>query len=233
MDYKLLFALISCILAVAQARPAAVAPSSTSSCSLSCSGRKFWTGYAAGKTYQYSFQQKVELKSSLSQEKSVLMQVSGKANFEVHSDCEMVLTVDIQETKSSKSPSEAANLEAKSLPKALVDSLKAPLRFSFEDGRVGDICPGSEETRASLNFKRGLLSQLHLSIDQPDQETTVREMTFSATAGQSTSRPAQTRSRRPRTCPAAQTTSRCSPDRASNTRLHVTAAPGPLLSRAA
>lgn len=172
METKTLL-VFSCILAAASARPAAVTPST--SCSLSCSGRNFWSGYAAGKTYQYTFEQKVELKSPLNQQKAVLMQVSGKANFEVHSDCEMVLTVDIQETKSSKSPSESATLEVKSLPKALVDGLKAPLRFSFEDGRVNSMCPGSDETRASLNFKRGLLSQLHLSIDQPKQEATLRE----------------------------------------------------------
>uniref|UniRef100_A0A1I8J1W3 Vitellogenin domain-containing protein n=1 Tax=Macrostomum lignano TaxID=282301 RepID=A0A1I8J1W3_9PLAT len=172
MDIKTLLVL-SCILAAAQARPAAVA--SSTSCSLRCSGRNFWTGYTAGTTLQYEFEQKVELKSGLSQDKSVLMQVKGRANFEVHSDCEMVLTVDIQNTKSSKAPAEATTMETKSLPKALVDALKAPLRFAFEDGRVGGMCPGSAETRASLNFKRGLLSQLHMSIDQPNQEAKVRE----------------------------------------------------------
>lgn len=53
-----------------------------------------------------------------------------------------------------------------------------PLRFSFEDGKIMEICPSLEEKTWTLNLKRGLLSLLHnsmerLDVDQPTMETDI------------------------------------------------------------
>lgn len=43
-----------------------------------------------------------------------------------------------------------------------------PLRFSFEDGIIAELCPEQDEPTWVLNFKRGILSMLHNSMDRLD-----------------------------------------------------------------
>lgn len=45
-----------------------------------------------------------------------------------------------------------------------------PLRFSFNDGVISEICPMEEEKNWVLNFKRGLLSMLHNTMKRFDSD---------------------------------------------------------------
>lgn len=40
----------------------------------------------------------------------------------------------------------------------------SPLRFSFQDGRIDQLCPSAEESIWALNLKRGLLSAFQNSM---------------------------------------------------------------------
>ena len=50
------------------------------------------------------------------------------------------------------------------------------LKFSFQDGKIEDICPSDEETTSSLNLKRGLLSAFQNSMSQHDSEEDMQEV---------------------------------------------------------
>lgn len=47
-----------------------------------------------------------------------------------------------------------------------------PLRFSFNDGKISELCPYDEEPNWVLNFKRGVLSMLHNSMKRFDLDHT-------------------------------------------------------------
>lgn len=50
---------------------------------------------------------------------------------------------------------------------------KRPLRFAFNDGRVGHVCPSSEEPLWVVNFKKGILSNLQNSMPNFEEEKSV------------------------------------------------------------
>lgn len=50
------------------------------------------------------------------------------------------------------------------------------LRFAFQDGRIGDICPSAGETTWALNIKRGILSAFQNSMSSLKENTHVHEV---------------------------------------------------------
>ena len=52
-----------------------------------------------------------------------------------------------------------------------------PLRFSFQDGVVEELCPLQEESTWALNVKRGILTAIQNSMDRLDKDQKVREVT--------------------------------------------------------
>lgn len=50
-----------------------------------------------------------------------------------------------------------------------------PLRFSFQDGVISEVCPDEEEKNWVLNFKRGVLSLLHNTMKRFDLDHNVVE----------------------------------------------------------
>uniref|UniRef100_A0A1I8GGF5 VWFD domain-containing protein n=1 Tax=Macrostomum lignano TaxID=282301 RepID=A0A1I8GGF5_9PLAT len=164
MNLKLLVA-ACCLLAAVQARPPRPL---SSSCSASCVSRTFWSGYRAGNVYTYDFDQSVELSSELNPSQASRLKINGQAKVEVLSDCEMALTVEVKNAKVGDLD-DASSLSPRDPPAKVLAGLRAPLRFAFDNGRVVELCPGAEETRASLNLKRGLLSQLQVSTEQRGQ----------------------------------------------------------------
>nr|CAI5855622.1 unnamed protein product [Callosobruchus analis] len=50
-----------------------------------------------------------------------------------------------------------------------------PLRFSFEDGTIEELCPRKQEQQWVLNFKRGLLSMIHNSMKRFDLDFVTSE----------------------------------------------------------
>ena len=52
----------------------------------------------------------------------------------------------------------------------------SPLRFSFQDGVVAELCPDPQEDPWALNIKRGLLSALQNSMDSLQGTQSVQEV---------------------------------------------------------
>lgn len=51
-----------------------------------------------------------------------------------------------------------------------------PLRFSYQDGVVAELCPDSREDGWALNVKRGVLSALQNSMERLEGSETVQEV---------------------------------------------------------
>ena len=51
-----------------------------------------------------------------------------------------------------------------------------PLRFSFQDGVVEDLCPAEGENVWALNIKRGVLTVLQNSMDSLEHDQRVQEV---------------------------------------------------------
>lgn len=57
---------------------------------------------------------------------------------------------------------------------------KHPLRFSFSDGNIEEICPHESEPVWVLNFKRGILSSFHTTMTRFDVDHDTIEVTKSS-----------------------------------------------------
>ena len=53
---------------------------------------------------------------------------------------------------------------------------RQPLRFSFQDGVVEELCPSAEDELWALNVKRGVLSAFQNSMSRLDSDQTVTEV---------------------------------------------------------
>ncbi|CAI9742359.1 apolipophorins-like [Octopus vulgaris] len=53
--------------------------------------------------------------------------------------------------------------------------MKQGLRFSFQDGKIEEVCPMSEEPTWVLNIKRGILSAFQNSMDDLDRDVNITE----------------------------------------------------------
>ena len=51
--------------------------------------------------------------------------------------------------------------------------IKTPTRFSFNDGKISNICPSQGDNIQSLNFKRGFLSAFQASMEDLTTKTQV------------------------------------------------------------
>lgn len=59
-----------------------------------------------------------------------------------------------------------------------VDLEREPLRFSFQDGRIHDICPVENENTWALNIKRGFLSAFQNSMKNLSFDENIEEVKF-------------------------------------------------------
>ena len=53
-----------------------------------------------------------------------------------------------------------------------------PLRFSYSDGHIEEICPETKETTLGLNIKRGVLSALQNTMRRLDLEHAAYEVIY-------------------------------------------------------
>ena len=53
---------------------------------------------------------------------------------------------------------------------------RQPLRFSFQDGVVEELCPSEDDELWALNVKRGILSAFQNSMSRLDSDQTVTEV---------------------------------------------------------
>ena len=53
---------------------------------------------------------------------------------------------------------------------------KNPLMFSFQDGRIEDVCPSDDEQIWALNIKRAIISAFQNSMDDFSHELKTKEV---------------------------------------------------------
>ncbi|XP_071118264.1 apolipophorins-like [Haliotis cracherodii] len=96
------------------------------------------------------------------------------AEIEVLSKCEMALRLrDVKVYRSDPSTDPMENADETGEFKRNLE--RSPLRFSFQDGVVEELCPAEGETTWALNIKRGLLTAVQNSMDSLDRDQSVFE----------------------------------------------------------
>ncbi|XP_063426893.1 apolipophorins-like [Mytilus trossulus] len=166
--------LILCALVVLN-QAAKLPKSQTATCSRQCTESKKF-GYETGKTYDYDYTSKVSTTIQGASEDKAGIDMAAKVHIEVQSKCDLVLKVsDVVLTESDpKSPNTRRNADVTGEFKKSLE--QNPLMFSFQDGRVDELCPSNDEQTWALNIKRAIISAFQNSMDDFSQEQKTKEM---------------------------------------------------------
>ncbi|VDI44373.1 Hypothetical predicted protein [Mytilus galloprovincialis] len=166
--------LILCALVVLN-QAAKLPNSQTATCARQCTESKKF-GYETGKTYDYDYTSKVSTTIQGASEDKAGIDMAAKVHIEVHSKCDLVLKVsDVVLTESDpKSPNTRRNADVTGEFKKSLE--QNPLMFSFQDGRVDELCPSNDEQTWALNIKRAIISAFQNSMDDFSQEQETKEM---------------------------------------------------------
>ncbi|ROT70456.1 beta-1,3-glucan-binding protein precursor [Penaeus vannamei] len=109
--------------------------------------------YESGKSYVYEYSVTTSTALLETFDDDAHMHITAHAHIDVSAPCEYILRLtDVNLDGSSHGPDFAAAVT------------KSPLRFSFEDGRIDNICSEPSEPVWVINFKRGLLSTFQNSM---------------------------------------------------------------------
>ncbi|XP_063615204.1 uncharacterized protein LOC134788259, partial [Penaeus indicus] len=109
--------------------------------------------YESGKSYVYEYSVTTSTALLETFDDDAHMHITAHAHIDVSAPCEYILRLtDVNLDGSSHGPEFAAAVT------------KSPLRFSFQDGRIEDVCSEVSEPVWVLNFKRGLLSTFQNSM---------------------------------------------------------------------
>ncbi|XP_071088621.1 uncharacterized protein [Haliotis cracherodii] len=146
----------------------------TTSCARRCRDTtKF--NYVPGQTYEFEYNVQTHTSMEGASSDQATLGIRATADIEVLSKCDMVLRLrDVkvyQSDPSSSTPMKYAD-ESGQFRRNLE---RFPLRFSFQDGVVEELCPAEGETTWALNIKRGLLAAVQNSMDNLDQNQRVKE----------------------------------------------------------
>ncbi|XP_076095776.1 uncharacterized protein LOC143066849 [Mytilus galloprovincialis] len=166
--------LILCALVVLN-QAAKLPKSQTATCARQCTESKKF-GYETGKTYDYDYTSKVSTTIQGASEDKAGIDMAAKVHIEVQSKCDLVLKVsDVVLTESDpKSPNTRRNADVTGEFKKSLE--QNPLMFSFQDGRVDELCPSNDEQTWALNIKRAIISAFQNSMDDFSQEQETKEM---------------------------------------------------------
>ncbi|CAH1969137.1 unnamed protein product, partial [Acanthoscelides obtectus] len=131
-------------------------------------GTKFRYGPGTQQNYKYTVQIRSLFNGTSSNESTLYIQATASLSFLSPCDgrislSEVTLKHDNKKTYHPKSMDFAGALTL------------YPLRFSFEDGVISELCPRKEEVKWVLNFKRGLLSMIHNSMKRFDLDHVTSE----------------------------------------------------------
>ncbi|XP_029653133.1 uncharacterized protein LOC115226285 isoform X2 [Octopus sinensis] len=135
-------------------------------CATTCLGtRKF--NYEVGSSYEYDYKAQTTTKMNGASHGGASFSLNARVVFEPVTKCDMVMTLNnVQVTNMDYAP------EGQQFSDAL---MKQGLRFSFQDGKIEEVCPMSEESTWVLNIKRGILSAFQNSMDDLDRDVNVTE----------------------------------------------------------
>ncbi|CAI9743195.1 apolipophorins-like [Octopus vulgaris] len=128
--------------------------------------------YEVGNAYRYIYSATSKTLIAGASENTAFVKIDTDVEIETTSPCDFVMR--LKNTKLSDSEEKSAK---HSLQIKFGDTLQEhPLRFSFQGGRIEDLCPNHDEPTWSLNIKRGILSSL-----QSAMEGFVNNQTFTET----------------------------------------------------
>uniref|UniRef100_A0A131YLK2 Microtubule associated complex n=1 Tax=Rhipicephalus appendiculatus TaxID=34631 RepID=A0A131YLK2_RHIAP len=141
-------------------------------CSRHCTdGRKL--SYQPGTTYVYDYASTTETAVQGTTSQKVAVHIYGQVEIEPLGSCDFLLQVRgttlEEEDPGQRRPS--PNMAE------LRDVLERyPLRFSYQDGRVDNLCPAQGETPRALNIKKAILSLLQNSMKELEVSEDVTEL---------------------------------------------------------
>ncbi|XP_078656508.1 apolipophorins-like isoform X3 [Branchiostoma floridae x Branchiostoma belcheri] len=129
--------------------------------------------YRIGRTYRYRYDAKTTTQLVGSSDDTSGLEIAATVDLEVLSKCELVLRLsDVDLKEASRQALMVTSSNKREFQRALE---RHPLRFSFQDGVIPEICPSAEEETWVVNIKRGILSALqnsYLSQRRTDMEET-------------------------------------------------------------
>jgi len=120
-------------------------------CASQCSGVQSAFRYASGRSYAYDYSADTEVKLPHGA-KSTLVRQSATVTISILSPCELSLKLSDVALSGVSVGGWKDELESR------------PLRFSFDDGHIPEICPPAEEPAWALNIKRGILSAFQAGL---------------------------------------------------------------------
>ncbi|KAL8574776.1 hypothetical protein ACOMHN_035319 [Nucella lapillus] len=162
------------LLAPAIGGPISSARDANSQCATTCTASSKFQ-YARGTTYEFDYLAETSTSMEDASEDTARLSISATALVHVISDCDMVLQLRDVSVKESD-PNSKSMRSAPDSSRAAALLQRQPLRFSFQDGVVEELCLSGEEELWALNVKRGVLSAFQNSMSRLDSDETVTEV---------------------------------------------------------
>eukprot|EP00106_Octopus_bimaculoides_P004758 XP_014772200.1 PREDICTED: vitellogenin-like [Octopus bimaculoides] len=117
--------------------------------------------YEVGNAYRYIYSATSKTLIAGASESNAFVKIDTDVEIETTSPCDFVMRLKNTKLSDSEEKSAKRNLQMK-----FSDTLEEhPLRFSFQGGRIEDLCPNHDEPTWSLNIKRGILSSLQSAME--------------------------------------------------------------------
>ncbi|XP_062612312.1 LOW QUALITY PROTEIN: uncharacterized protein LOC134274081 [Saccostrea cucullata] len=165
MDYRLI--LLLSLVAGSQAGPVQNLRSNLlgqTSCAKQCTDKSKF-GYVTGETYRFTYEGETKTSIHSGSKEQAGLKFTATVLVEVLSKCELSLKLE-DVVLSGSDPNYPQRLltdtQSRDFKKALEEH---PLRFSFQDGIMEELCPLPEESAWVLNIKKGILSSLQNTMD--------------------------------------------------------------------
>ncbi|XP_041360319.1 uncharacterized protein LOC121376501 [Gigantopelta aegis] len=144
------------------------------SCSTRCTDSSKFR-YQPGTTYEYGYDAQTQTSMGGASEDQANIRITAKAKVEVLSKCEFALKL----TNVALYRSDADNPSRLTHGDNSGDFQRSleyyPLKFSFQDGVVDELCPDESESHWALNIKRGILTAFQNSMRDLRRDQRVHE----------------------------------------------------------
>ncbi|XP_033737047.1 LOW QUALITY PROTEIN: uncharacterized protein LOC117325169 [Pecten maximus] len=157
-----------------------VTPVSSGSCARECTeSSKFL--YQPGTVYEFRYEGKTSTGIHGASEDNAGLRITASALIGVISKCEF--TLELSNTiLYGADPDRSVRLRRHSDSREFKTALQSnPLRFSFQDGVIDQLCPSDDEPTWVLNIKRGILSAFQNGMESLDGQHEVSETDVTGT----------------------------------------------------
>ncbi|KAK8762358.1 hypothetical protein V5799_026376 [Amblyomma americanum] len=144
-------------------------------CSRHCTdSRKF--SYQPGTSYLYNYASTTETSMQGTTSQKVAVHIACQVEIEPLGSCDFLVQIrgtSLEEEDPSRPGQRRPSPNQAELREALE---RYPLRFSYQDGRVDNLCPAEGETPRALNVKKAILSMLQNSMKELETNEDVDEL---------------------------------------------------------